>query len=295
MALGRDLSSRAGVRIDRFQGVGDRRRAFAEMGLRGSWWVSSVGLRAVRACRHAHEEALGASFLAYDLLVPIGSGPVPRNTQLSVGWEGSMGALRLRIDAYARRLDDLRLPALGEKPITAAALGDPSLWEVATGTAQGIEASWSWQGDAGISVLGSYRWAKVSRTVGATTYTPRFHRDHEFELGTSYDRGASSWSARVSLRSGQPTTPLEAIVPIESHPFGVVRFVPLGGVYTQAGCRTMPASIVGANHRGWWSGAGRLPTCRFQLFSLPNSSGCGWIPRVAEQGDSRECICPSFR
>ncbi|MCY4400329.1 MAG: TonB-dependent receptor [Gemmatimonadetes bacterium] len=290
VALGRDLSSRAGVRIDRFQGLVTAVAPFAELDYAGSWWdirvSASQSRQGVSSLRN--EEALGASFLAYDLLVPIGSGPVPRNTQLSVGWEGSMGALRLRIDAYARRLDDLRLPALGERPITAATLGDPSLREVASGTARGIEASWSWRGDAGISVLGSYRWAKVSRSVGATTYTPRFHRDHEFELGTSYDRVASSWSARVSLRSGQPTTPLEAIVPIESHPFGVVRFVPLGGVYNSGRLPHYARIDLGwrrPTEVSWFGGGSVVPYLSVaNLFSLPNVVGL----RVDTEGADRE-------
>ena len=299
MALGRGLSSRAGVRVDHFQGLATTVSPFAELSYSGSWWdvrlSASQSRQALSSVRN--EEALGASFLAYDLLVPIDSGPVPRNTQYSVGWEGSRGALRLRIDAYARALDFLRLPALGDKPITGAALGDPSLWEVASGTARGVEASWSWLGPGGVAVLGSYRWAKVSRSVGDRTYTPRFHRDHEFELGTSYQRGASTWSARVSLRSGQPTTPLQAIVPVERYPLRVVQFVPFGGKYNSG---TLPhyARIDLGWRRptevSWFSGGSIVPYLSVaNLFSLPNVVGVR-IDWQGSDGDLKRVYLPQL-
>ena len=160
---------------------------FAEVSYAASWWDARIsvsrshqGLASLR-----NEEALDASFLAYDLLVPVSQSPVPRNTEFSIGWEGVRGGLRVRLDAYARTMDDLRLPALGADPIGATVLGDPSRWEFGSGSARGIEASWAWMGERGITVLGAYRWAGVSRSVGLRTYTPRFHRDHELELGSS--------------------------------------------------------------------------------------------------------------
>lgn len=279
VGLGRGLSSRGGLRVDRFAGLATTVSPFAELSYAGSWWDARLSASQSRQTLASvrNEEALGASFLAYDLLVPVSSGPVPRNTQFSVGWEGTRGALRIRIDGYARTLANLRLPALGEKPITAAALGDPSLWEVSSGTARGIEASWSWRGGRGLSALGSYRWARVSRTVGDRTYTPRFHREHEFEFATSYTRGTSSWSARFSLRSGQPTTPLEAIVPIERHPFGTVQFVPLGGRYNSGTLPHYARVDVGWRRLmqvSWFGGGSVVPYVSVaNLFSLPNVVG----------------------
>ena len=279
VSLGGRLSSRGGLRIDRFRSLATTVSPFAELTYAGPWWdvrlSASQSRQALSSVRN--EEALGASFLAYDLLVPVSSGPVPRNTQFSVGWEGSRGALRIRIDAYARTLANLRLPALGEKPITAAALGDPSLWEVAGGTARGIEASWSWQGEQGLSTLGSYRWARVLRTVGRHTYTPRFHREHELEFAASYTRGTASWSARFSLRSGQPTTPLEAIVPVERHPFGTVQFVPLGAKYNSGTLPHYARVDVGwrrPTQVSWFGGGSVVPYLSVaNLFSLPNVVG----------------------
>ncbi|MCY3547114.1 MAG: TonB-dependent receptor [Gemmatimonadetes bacterium] len=299
VGLAQGLSARAGVRLDRFQGLTTAASPFVELGYAGGWWNARLSASQSRQALSSvrKQEALGASFLAYDLLVPVDAGPVPRNTQYSVGWEGSRGGLRMRFDGYSRSLEHLRLPALGEKPITAAALGDPSLWEVASGTARGIEASWSWQADAGVSVLGSYRWAKVSRTVGATTYTPRFHREHEFELGMSYDRGASSWSARTSVRSGQPTTPLEAIVPVERPPFGAVQFVPLGGEYNSG---TLPHYVridVGwrrSKRVSWFGGGTVVPYLSVaNLFSLPNVVGAR-VDRQGADGEVKRVYLPQL-
>ena len=217
--------ARTGVRVDRFNGFATTVGPFAELGYAGDWWSARVSasrsyqeLASVR-----NEEALVSSFLAYDILVPVTEGPMPRNTEVSIGWQGTTGQLRVRLDAYARWLADLRLPDPGRKPISSIVLGDPDEWHLSTGTARGIESSWSWRSEAGLAILGSYRWATVSRRVGAEgevdgpifgdVYRPRFHRNHELELGVSYRRGASLWSARYSLRSGQPVTPSEAIVP----------------------------------------------------------------------------------
>ena len=235
------FSTRGGLRVDRFQGLATTLSPFAELSYTGSWWNARIsGSRSYQALASLrNEETLLASLLAYDLLLPVGEAPVSRNTEFSIGWEGTRGKLRVRLDAYTRNLDHLRLPDPGANPGTGTVLVDPSLWELATGTARGIEATWSWTRDRRLSVLGSYRWARVSQTVGPRTYTPRFHRDHEFELGSSYTRGASSWSARVSLGSGQPQTPWLVIVRADVRPDldstrTVVRAVLLGGEYNSA-------------------------------------------------------------
>ena len=210
--------TRAGVRFDHFTGMANTFSPFAELSYAGPWWKARIS--AARAYQTLaslrNEETLFASLLAYDLLAPVGSGPVPRNTEISAGWEGSRGAWRLRLDAYARRMDDLRLPVLGEYPLAASALGDPSSRMVGSGTARGIEASWSWGRDP-LSAVGSYRWSQATRTVEGSTYTPRFHRDHELELGAALESGRSLWSARFSLRSGQPTTRTLAVMPVGDH------------------------------------------------------------------------------
>ena len=213
--LGRSWRTRAGMRLDHFTGVASTVAPFAELSYAGAWWEARIS--AARSYQSLaslrNEESIGASFLAYDLMVPVRSGPVPRNTEVSAGWEGSWGAWRLRLDTYARRMDHLRLAELPEEPLNATVLGDPEERMLGSGTAAGFEASWSWIGGP-FSTVGSYRWSRATRTVGDTTYVPRFHRDHELELGGSLERGRSLWSARFSLRSGQPTTPIAAVVPV---------------------------------------------------------------------------------
>ena len=296
--LQRGFSTRAGLRIDHFRRLATTFAPFAELSYAGSWWDARISAsrshQALASVRD--EEALGASFLAYDLLVPVSKAPVPRNTEVVVGWEGSRAGVRVRVDAYARVLDNLRLPALGAKPATGAALGDPSLWLVSSGSAKGIETSWSWITGAGFSLLGSYRWARVSRTVDSTTFKPRFHRNHEFEMGTSYTHGASSWSARVSLRSGQPTTPVLGVVPIEVHGGEWTWLVPLGGEYNSG---TLPhyARIDAGWRResrvSWFGGGSVVPYVSVaNIFSLPNVVG-GYVERRAS-GEIKRVYVPQL-
>ncbi len=297
--LQRGFSTRAGLRVDHFRRLATTLAPFAELSYAGSWWDARISAsrshQALASVRD--EEALGASFLAYDLLVPVSASPVPRNTEFTVGWEGSGAGIRVRVDAYARTLDNLRLPALGARPATGAALGDPSLWEVASGSAKGVETSWSWISDRGFSVLGSYRWAQVSRTVGSRTYKPRFHRDHEFELGTSYSHGASSWSARVSLRSGQPTTPVLGVVPVEVHGAGFTELVPLGGEYNSGTLPRYNRIDLGWRRESrvsWFGGGSIVPYVSVaNLFSLPNVVG-GFVERRYSTGDMRRVYVPQL-
>ena len=297
--LQRGFSTRAGLRVDHFRRLATTLAPFAELSYAASWWDARISAsrshQALASVRD--EEALGASFLAYDLLVPVSEAPVPRNTEFTIGWEGSRAGVRVRVDAYARTLDNLRLPALGDRPATGAALGDPSLWVVSSGSAKGIETSWSWITDGGFSVLGSYRWARVSRTVGSRTFKPRFHRNHEFELGTSYARGASSWSARVSLRSGQPTTPVLAMVPIEIHGTGRTKLVPLGGEYNSGTLPRYARIDLGWRRESrvsWFGGGSIVPYVSVaNLFSLPNVVGAV-VERRYSSGEIERVYVPQL-
>ena len=299
LPLQRGFSTRAGLRIDHFQRLATTLSPFAELSYAGSWWDARISAsrshQALASVRD--EEALGASFLAYDLLVPVSEAPVPRNTEVVVGWEGSRAGVRVRVDAYARVLGNLRLPELGARPATGAALGDPSLWVVSSGSAKGVETSWSWiDARAGVSVLGSYRWAHVSRTVDSATFKPRFHRDHEFEMGTSYARGASSWSARVSLRSGQPTTPVLAVVPVGYHGTPRSEVVPLGGEYNSENLPRYARIDVGWRRESrvsWFGGGSIVPYASVaNLFSVRNVVG-GFVERHFS-GEIRRVYVPQL-
>ncbi len=286
-------SARTGVRADRFNGFATTVGPFAELGYAGGWWSARISasrsyqeLASVR-----NEEALVSSFLAYDILVPVTKGPMPSNTEVSIGWQGTTGQLRVRLDAYARWLADLRLPDPGYKPLTSIVLGDPAEWYLSTGTARGLESSWSWHSEAGLALLGSYRWATVTRQVGDEgegvdrprfdeVYRPRFHRNHELELAVSYRRGASLWSARYSLRSGQPVTPSEVIAPFrEQGPFGAVKLLTLGGSYNSA---TLP--FYRRIDLGWryesdirWFGGGSVSPYVSVANLLNSPNVVGWV------------------
>ena len=291
------FSTRGGLRVDRFQGLATTFSPFAELSYAGSWWNARIsGSRSYQALASLrNEETLLASVLAYDLLLPVGEAPVPRNTEFSIGWEGTQGKLRVRLDAYTRTLDNLRLPDPGANPGTGTVLADPSLWELATGTARGIETTWRWMRDRGLSVLGSYRWASVSRTVGSRTYTPRFHRDHEFELGSSYKRGASSWSAQVSLGSGQPHTPWLVIVPGPDarDPEGrVLGAVLLGGQYNSARLPYYARIDVGWRRESevsWFGGGSVVPYVTVANL-LNRRNVVGWRP--SDVGSYLDVVTP---
>jgi len=284
--------ARTGVRADHFNGFATTVGPFAELGYADDWWSARISasqsyqeLASVR-----NEEALTSSFLAYDILVPVTKGPMPRNTEASIGWQGTVARLRIRVDAYARWLANLRLPDPGRKPLTSIVMGDPNDWYLSEGKARGLESSWSWHSETGVALLGSYRWATVSRRVGAEgevdgptfgeVYWPRFHRNHELELGASYRRGASLWSVRYSLRSGQPVTPSRAIAPFQEQGWdGEVQLLSLGGSYNSA---TLP--FYRRIDLGWryesdirWFGGGSVSPYVSVANLLNSPNVVGWV------------------
>ena len=279
-------SARMGARVDHFPGLETTLAPFAEVSHEGRWWDAwatiSRSHQALSALRN--DESLFSSLMAFDLLVPVATGPVPRNTEATIGWTGSRGALQVRLEAYTRRLENLRLLPLGITPAEDPMLVDASLRVVGEGTASGLEASLTWAGRRGVSVVASYRWAAASRTVADVTFTPRVHRDHEGEVGASWQRGASTWSLRFSARSGQPTTPVLAILPFADYrsPDSDARVITdavthLAGPYNS---QVLPPHVridVGWRSEksvGWFGGGTLRPFVSVaNLFSLPNVVG----------------------
>jgi len=282
------LDTRAGVRVDRFSGLGAATLGgFAELAYEAPSW----GVRVAAARSHQplastrDEEALLASFMAYDYLVPVATAPVPSNSEVSVGWHAVLRSVRVRVDTYWRRLDNIRLPPLGSRVLKRAVLGDPALWESAEGSARGVEVSWSWVREHGFSVLGGYRWADVNRTQEGVEYTPRYHRRHELEAVASYRGGASSLSVQLSLRSGQPETPWVASIPdvpsYRDDPFAFLAGrIHLGGWYNSAVLpyyRRVDASWRRECTVGWFGGGLLTPFISVSnLFNFPNT--VAWLP-----------------
>jgi len=264
--------------LDRFAAVANTFSPFAEVRYAGAWWEArvSAGRSYQSLSSLRNEESVRASFLAYDLMVPVGRGPVPRNTEITAGWEGSRGAWRLRLDGYARRMDNLRLPPVPKEPLEALPLVDPSFNLPGSGIAAGVEASWSWAGGP-LSTLGSYRWSRVVRTVNEATYVPRFHREHELEYGAALETGRSIWSARFSLRSGQPTTPVLGVIIVGDHGSGEsddIRWVVLTGDHNSGRLPHYLRLDLGWRRRQQGSSAGKRIVTPFvsvtNLFSAPN-------------------------
>lgn len=285
--VGRGVAATVGGRADGFVGVGAAAAPFAELshevGERRIWLAASRAHQVLASIRD--EEPVTASYLAFDLLAPVEQGPALRNTELSGGWERRIRGMSLRLEGYVRWLNNLRLPPLGANPLASHLLVPLDARPVGSGTVRGIEASWNWV-HRGSSVLGSYRWSRVNRTVAGHTYVPRFHRDHEGELSANLRRGASIWSLRFSARSGQPTTPLMAFLPFTGHRFpdestqqvtyGVLN---IAGEYNSV--KLPPYIRIDVGWRGSWNvpwlGGGVLSPYASvaNLFSLPNVVGVG--------------------
>lgn len=286
LALSDRWFARMGARADHFPALETTFAPFVELTHEGAWWNAWATLsrshQALSSLRN--DESLFSSLLAFDLLVPVATGPVPRNSELTIGWAGSQGALEFRLEAYTRRLENLRLLPLGINPAEEPILGDDSPRMIGSGTAGGVETSFSWAGWRGVSVVGSYRWATASRTVANETFTPRVHRDHEGEVSAGWTRGTSTWSLRFSARSGQPTTPVLAILPFVDYrsPSSDARVITdavthLGGPYNS---QVLPPHVridVGwrsSKSVGWFGGGTLRPFVSVaNLFSLPNVIG----------------------
>ena len=304
--LGGGFAVGGGLRADQFLGVEGALSPFAEVSYqRPSWkaWLtagrSHQALSSIRS-----EEPVSSSYLAYDLLAPVQEGPLLRNSEVSGGWEGGAHGVRVRVEAFVRRMDNLRLPVLNNNPIESLMLVEPSRRELGSGMAKGLESTWSWSpAGGGATVVGSYRWAKVTRTVGGRTYTPRFHRDHEGELSASLQRGGSTWSVRFSARSGQPTTPIVAFLPFVAYASPDAR---LGGLYDDVlnfageyNSATLPPYLRidvgwrGSKEVGWFGGGTLTPYASIaNLFSLPNVVGVA--PEERTDGASERVYAPQL-
>ncbi len=284
--VARQLSVGAGIRADVFPGVAAGASPYAELSYEEGntrSWVSGVRSHQVLASLRNEEPGL-ASYFAFDLLAPVPDGPLPRSTGVSAGWEGRFpSGPTVRVEGFARWLDNLLLPELSPNPFESQFLEPLEGRMEATGTARGVEVSASWSGGWG-NAQGSYRWSRTWRTVGGRTYVPRFHREHEGELSGGLRRGRSLWSLRFSARSGQPGTPVTAFLPFSAHrtPGGsliVIRddVLHLAGDYNSV---RLPAYVrMDLGWRGeweveWFGGGTMSPYASLaNLFSMPNVVG----------------------
>ena len=239
-----------------------------------------------------NEEALGASFLAYDLLIPVSEAPVPRNTEFSIGWEGSQGGLRVRLDAYTRFLDHIRLPNLEGTPITGAALGDPSLWEVSSGRHGGSKRP-----GAG---CGNERF-RCWEAIAGPSYHGRWGREHTYRASIGTMNSKSAHPIRLvhppglhGCRCGQGSRRHRCWPSCPSRDTGKGSLRSCHWVAnTTPGDSRVTRGLMwagGARARASWFGGGSLvPYISVaNLFSLPNV--VGWFVDRGRAGDEVEKV-----
>jgi outer membrane receptor protein involved in Fe transport len=192
-----------------------------------------------------NEESLYSSFISYDILAPVRQRPLPTTSEMSVTAQTTLGFVGLRVSGFIRNLAGLRLPALKDAPLNAAALISEEFVEIGSGSSKGVELSSTWR-TGNLGVIGSYRWSLVRYNVGDDTYAPRFHREHELEVAAGMKFQDSQLSARVSARSGQPYTPIHGVARVfapftpDMPPDGSTQVVALGGTYNS---RRLPKYI----------------------------------------------------
>jgi hypothetical protein len=164
--------------------------------------------QAMRSMRD--EESAVSSFLAYDFLTvqPEDAGlATGEDVVLSVEFTAPRTAIR--VDAYAKRMHNLVLPAEPDDPLDAPLFVN-EIYRVGSGKARGIELLA--KHNVGRNELGlSYAWSQSERTAGDDEYAPRFERRHVLDASATRTWGSGVLSARAVLASGQPYTAVVAM------------------------------------------------------------------------------------
>jgi len=209
------LSGRVGVRLGlrttSAQGLGTILQPRAGVRLRATDWLAFTA-GAGRYAQPVHsvrvEEAMGTSFMAFDLLRPADSAiGMPTSEDVVVGvevrrWDGSV-----RLDLYSKRFRHLALPGLPANPWHSPVVELDVLAE-GEGTARGAELLADYVRDP-VSVWLSYAWQETERTVGAITYAPRYERRHVVDLLTAFALPDNlELNVRGVYGSGQAATPV---------------------------------------------------------------------------------------
>jgi hypothetical protein len=207
---------RAGVRV---LSAGERGTAWLPR-LGASWAASprlSLSLAAGRSAQVVHSlrdgESVASNVIAYDLLAP-----VPAEIGLSTADEVIAGAdwagryTRVRVDAYEKRMRGLPLLPVPENPLVGG-LSAPDEFRAGSGRARGVELTAHWsRGGAALSL--AYALTHADRTLDTLRYVPRFERRHTLDLGGSLPWGEGGQvSARLTLASGQPYSPVVGFLP----------------------------------------------------------------------------------
>jgi len=301
---GERLRLRAGVRV---LSAGERGTAWLPR-LGASWAASprlSLSLAAGRSAQVVHSlrdgESVASNVIAYDLLAP-----VPAEIGLSTADEVIAGAewagryARVRVETYEKRMHGLPLLAPPENPLVTG-LSAPDNFRAGSGRARGVELLGHWaRGGAALSL--AYAWTHAERTLDTLRYTPRFERPHTLDLTGSlpWGRGGQA-SARLTLASGQPYSPVVGFLPEYRYDPSQGTFVerpsviPIYGPYNSERLPTyfrLDAGVRRELHPRWFGHRGAV-TPYLQVLNVLNTHNV-LVTDVAEHFPPRTSYAPQL-
>jgi hypothetical protein len=207
------LGVRLGVRGTAPEGLGTTLQPRVGARLALTDWLA-VNAGAGRYLQPVHsvrvEEAVGTSFMAFDLFRPARADMgMPAAADVVLGAELRRGDVSLRLDLYAKRYTRLVLPELPANPWQSPVIELDS-FRVGTGTARGAELLADYVREP-VGVWLSYAWQETQRTMDSVTYAPRYERRHTVDLLTAFSLPDNlELNVRGIYASGQPTTPVVA-------------------------------------------------------------------------------------
>jgi hypothetical protein len=171
----------------------------------------TVTLGAGRSAQVLHslrsEESLFASVMAYDFTAAVPTA-VGMSTAADVvgGAEWVRGTTSVRVDAFAKRMTDVPLPAIPGDIAEAPVLVNDGLLN-GSGSARGVELLARHARGRALYSL-AYALGDVRMEVGGVRYTPRFERRHSADAVASLPWGRrGELNARLAVATGQPYTP----------------------------------------------------------------------------------------
>lgn len=136
--------------------------------------------------------------------------PAERAETVIVGWERSLGAFNLRLDAYNRDISDPRPYYTNLFEPTAPnpeATRDRILVAPESATARGLEAFLSRRGGRKLDWWSSYVWSEVTDRVDGRNVPRSYDQTHAVSLGGTWRLSAKwSLSGRFHYHTGWPTT-----------------------------------------------------------------------------------------
>jgi hypothetical protein len=143
--------------------------------------------------------------------------PTPTNQPLARGWDAvieartRVGNWELRVDAYHKQVHGVTTARVPPEPDVAVLLHPDSI-RTGEGMVRGVEVAAAGQ-LAGADVAISYRWQRERRTLDGMSFLPRTDRTHRAVITAAIPWGERQVAAALTWMSGQPYTPVKAILP----------------------------------------------------------------------------------